>query len=586
MATVKKSNKNKIIIPICIVLVAAIVVSSVFILKSKNSGKQVNLATISTADIIESVSATGDVTSGASREYKVATVATCKEVFVKVGDKVKKGDKLATFDTQKLQKQVKSLSESYSDAKKAYDNAVKSQKAASEKLKSVNAQIKKCEKEAQKYSQPKVSTTKAATTKKPSSATKPTTQKTTEPTKKPSEPTSLKPTTESTTKEQVTYPQNMEGAVLALQDLARTITELSDDIKTTNAMTRVVMETIAKELEKGILDPDVISAKVGDAIAKAIKDNIIDEKTLKYASETAIAMVETAVKNVDWSSVGKAIVTDNNVQGSVAQLQLVSLYAQREILTISASSAAVDAQKKMLNTTREALEILQESEKELEIGWEASLDGTITECTLEPGVETTALSAGLKLENTESLVATISLGEYDVHKVKVGMPATIKSAYGTYTGEVASIAPTATGGSQGSILDSVGSMAGISGLSSLTASGAGVKCVITINEPDENIIIGFDADVEIDTGSYENVPVVPTESIVLTKEGSYVYKYNENDSTVTKIKITTGATSDIGYEVKEGLSVGDKIIKAPESTYEDDTFKVKVSDKEIKTKAK
>lgn len=585
MATVKKSNKKKIIIPICIVLVVAIAVGSVFIVKSKNGGTQVNLASITTADIVESVSATGDVTAGASREYKVATVATCKEVFVKVGDKVKKGDKLATFDTQKLQKQVKSLSASYNDAKKSYDSAVKEQKIAKAKLDSVNSQIKKYEKEAQKYGQPETTTAKKTTTKRPST-TRPTTRPTTESTQRPSVPVPTQPTTESTTKEEVTYSKDLEGAITALQDLAKTITDLSDDIKTTNEMTRIVMETVAKELEKGILDPDVIAGKVGDAVAKAIKENVVDEKTLNVASETAVKMVETAVQNVDWASIGTAIVTNNNVQGSVAQLQLVSLYAQREILSVSASSTVVDAQKKMMDTTREALEILQESEKELEVGWEASMDGTITECTLEPGAETTALSAGLKLENTSTLVATISLGEYDVHKVKVGMPAVIKSAYGTYTGEVASIAPTATGGSEGSILNSVGSMAGISGLSSLTASGAGVKCTVTINEPDENIIIGFDADVEIDTGTYENVPVVPTESIVLTKEGSYVYKYNESDNTVSKTQITTGATSDIGYEVKEGLSVGDKIVKTPESNYEEDTFKVKVVEKEITTKAK
>ena len=52
-------------------------------------------------------------------------------------------------------------------------------------------------------------------------------------------------------------------------------------------------------------------------------------------------------------------------------------------------------------------------------------------------------------------VVTISLGEYDVHKVKVGMKATVTTAYGKYDGEVASIAPTATGGSNGSMLDSV-----------------------------------------------------------------------------------------------------------------------------------
>ena len=98
MATVKKSKK-RIIVPIAIVLVIAIIVTSIVIVRKVNGGEQVTLHTISTGDIYETVSATGDVTAGASRTYKVGTVATVKEVFVQKGDKVKEGDKLATFDT-------------------------------------------------------------------------------------------------------------------------------------------------------------------------------------------------------------------------------------------------------------------------------------------------------------------------------------------------------------------------------------------------------------------------------------------------------------------------------------------------------
>ena len=60
------------------------------------------------------------------------------------------------------------------------------------------------------------------------------------------------------------------------------------------------------------------------------------------------------------------------------------------------------------------------------------------------------------------------------------MQAKVTTAYGEYEGEVATIAPTATGGSSNSLLDNVGSMAGVSGLSSLTDSGAGVECTIEI----------------------------------------------------------------------------------------------------------
>ena len=133
MATVKKSKK-RIIVPIAIVLVIAIIVTSIFIVRKVNGGEQVTLHTISTGDIYETVSATGDVTAGASRTYKVGTVATVKEVFVQKGDKVKEGDKLATFDTSNVDAQISKLQGTYTDAKKAYNTARSNQTAAKSNL--------------------------------------------------------------------------------------------------------------------------------------------------------------------------------------------------------------------------------------------------------------------------------------------------------------------------------------------------------------------------------------------------------------------------------------------------------------------
>ena len=95
---------------------------------------------------------------------------------------------------------------------------------------------------------------------------------------------------------------------------------------------------------------------------------------------------------------------------------------------------------------------------------------------------------------------------------------------------------------------------------------------------DENIIAGFDADVEIQTGQYLGVTVVPIESITLEKTGSYVYLYNDKDKTVTKTEIKTGAISDTAYEVTSGLKPGDRIVASPKTDYKEDTFKVKVVD--------
>ena len=675
MATVKKSNTKKIVwAVIAVILVVAIVITSVVFAK-RGKRTEVTLNTVSTNSITQTVSSTGQVSSGVKKEYKPGTVATVKKVYVEVGDKVKKGDKLASFDTSSLDSQVASLNSAYANSNASYQEAVQHQAEAAKQLSAINKNIAKTEKtlkKLQKAEQKKQSTT--ATTKKATTTT--TTTTTTTQIHWGSNPTTT--TTAATTacnhtfdgryvdsnysghykvctkcgakvfeehrygsvqkfasgkdkenyhyykcadcgyikKEVHDFPSGVgtvtckvcgeakasgfnetsamvELALEQLQPVFDSLKQLGDASKQivelltgltkdlakiakdvdslTNAITTVA-NVIMYQISSGNWSTEKIADAVGKAVTAAIKQGMIEF----IDSGAAVKMIETAVKSVNWKAIGKGIAESDNFGLASAQIQLAALYAQKEVYTITASASTVNAQKQAKDAAKKAYDTVKDARDDLAKGWTAEFSGVITTCDIESGSQTTALSTGITLENMKKRVVTISLGEYDVHKVKEGMAATVKTAYGTYDGVVASIAPTATGGSQGSMLDSVGSMAGISGLSSLTNSGAGVECKVVVDHPDENIIVGFDADVEIVTGTYTDVPCVPIESIVLEKEGTYVYLYNEKDETVTKTKIETGATSDTSYEVTSGLSVGDRIVATPQTDYEEDTFKVKV----------
>lgn len=675
MATVKKSNTKKIVwAVIAVILVVAIVITSVVFAK-RGKRTEVTLNTVSTNSITQTVSSTGQVSSGVKKEYKPGTVATVKKVYVEVGDKVKKGDKLASFDTSSLDSQVASLNSAYANSNASYQEAAQHQAEAAKQLSAINKNIAKTEKKLkklQKAEQKKQSTT--ATTKKVTTTT--TTTTTTTQIHWGSNPTTT--TTAATTacnhtfdgryvdsnysghykvctkcgakvfeehhygsvqkfasgkdkenyhyykcadcgyikKEVHDFPSGVgtvtckvcgeakasgfnetsamvELALEQLQPVFDSLKQLGDASKQivelltgltkdlakiakdvdslTNAITTVA-NAIMYQISSGNWSAEKIADAVGKAVTAAIKQGMIEF----IDSGAAVKMIETAVKSVNWKAIGKGIAESDNFGLASAQIQLAALYAQKEVYTITASASTVNAQKQAKDAAKKAYDTVNDARDDLAKGWTAEFSGVITTCDIESGSQTTALSTGITLENMKKRVVTISLGEYDVHKVKEGMTATVKTAYGTYDGVVASIAPTATGGSQGSMLDSVGSMAGISGLSSLTNSGAGVECKVVVDHPDENIIVGFDADVEIVTGTYTDVPCVPIESIVLEKEGTYVYLYNEKDETVTKTKIETGATSDTSYEVTSGLSVGDRIVATPQTDYEEDTFKVKV----------
>lgn len=658
MASIKKSKK-RVIVPIAIVLVLAIIITSTVIIVKANSAEQVSLNTIQTGDIYENVNATGQVSAGAKREYKVSTVATVKEVFVQTGDEVKEGDKLATFDTSNLDSQISKLQSTYNSAAKSYNESVQQQQKAQDNLDSVNKQINQLNKDVSKLTKSSKTTTKKSTTKAPSFDVddipdievpeEPETTTTAVATYTVSasvlsgqesygtvkvgskaagasstgkykagttvtlkaEPASsytfagwydsdgnkVKSSSEIqvVANSNINYiaqfktssaSDNIDSLAEALTEIADSIKDVTNDVDTMLSIMEVTSKAISEALAQNQTDAEVIADAVQEAIIEAVNSGIINEDNLNVAGQVLASSIAQAVEDINWKAIATTLTDTASVQLTTKQIQLAVLQAQSEMYSIAASDTAVSAKKELMETAKSALDAVKQSSEELEAGWTASFDGTVTECDLVPGEQTSLVSKGITLENMNTMVVTISLGEYDNHKVKVGMPCKVTTAYGTYDGEVTSKAPTATGGSSTSLLDSVGSMAGISGLSSLTESGAGVECTVEVKKPDENIVIGFDADVEIDTGEYLGVTVVPIESIVLEKTGTYVYLYNEEEGTVTKTLITTGAVSDSAYEVTNGLKPGDKIISAPDSTYEEDSFKVKVVDKTKKTDEK
>lgn len=658
MASIKKSKK-RVIVPIAIVLVLAIIITSTVIIVKANSAEQVSLNTIQTGDIYENVNATGQVSAGAKREYKVSTVATVKEVFVQTGDEVKEGDKLATFDTSNLDSQISKLQSTYNSAAKSYNESVQQQQEAQDKLDSVNKQINQLNKDVSKLTKSSKTTTKKSTTKAPSfdvddipdievpeepettttavatytvSASVLSGQESYGTVKVGSNAAGASSTgkykagttvtlkaepassytfagwydsdgnkVKSSSQIQVvansninyiaqfktsSASDNIDSLADALTEIADSIKDVTNDVDTMLSIMEVTSKAISEALAQNQTDAEVIADAVQEAIIEAVNSGIINEDNLNVAGQVLASSIAQAVEDINWKAIATTFTNTASVQLTTKQIQLAVLQAQSEMYSIAASDTAVSAKKELMETAKSALDAVKQSSEELEAGWTASFDGTVTECDLVPGEQTSLVSKGITLENMNTMVVTISLGEYDNHKVKVGMPCKVTTAYGTYDGEVTSKAPTATGGSSTSLLDSVGSMAGISGLSSLTESGAGVECTVEVKKPDENIVIGFDADVEIDTGEYLGVTVVPIESIVLDKTGTYVYLYNEEEGTVTKTLITTGAVSDSAYEVTNGLKPGDKIISAPASSYEEDSFKVKVVDKTKKTDEK
>ncbi len=173
----------------------------------------------------------------------------------------------------------------------------------------------------------------------------------------------------------------------------------------------------------------------------------------------------------------------------------------------------------------------------VEGGVTADFNGVVTELSIVEGGTPANGTSMITLESTENVKVEISISKYDLEKIAVGQNATVTIAGNTYEGTVSKI----------------------NGMATTNASGtAVVGADIRIENPDENIFLGVEAKVAIDTAKAEQVLVVPIEVINSDKDGDFVYVVD--NGVLVKKRIVTGISSDNYCEIKEGLTEGEQIV--------------------------
>lgn len=157
---------KKLVIGLFVVIIAAAAGLTVFFKTrgTNTEAKEVKQNTISLSKqtLTESISATGTIESGASKTVSAdVNGLTVKKVKVKVGDSVKKGQKLVTFDKSSLEEALEEAkenlanakseaSQSIADAKEQLSEAQSAYKTAQKEAAQAKAQAKKAKARAKK----------------------------------------------------------------------------------------------------------------------------------------------------------------------------------------------------------------------------------------------------------------------------------------------------------------------------------------------------------------------------------------------------------------------------------------------------
>ena len=514
----KKSLKAKIAIIAFIVFMILLVGYVLYSTFKPEPPIEYEMSKVEYGTIVDYLDVNGTVESGVSEKFVAIEGVTVEEVFVSVGDKVNKGDLLATFN-------VAGASQYLVDAKKAYDEAQKDYNDA-----------KATDDETAKK---KVELTSKIDAKKAEIATL---QKEIETLEKEIE--TSEPTTEMTT-----IPQEQIDAIVeqmtqngATQEEIDAFVESAKQVQVpvTSQDTSKSNELMEKNLELAQLNSELSSLQAENAVTISSEDesmlealkNVADAKKVSYESVKAIY---DKMRN-GWYAENEGIVTVVNVKAGEKFVPVAESDSSSLDLSALLGTSGLDAgTSEMLN----------------------SLLGS---------AESVPTGTGITLESYEDMIVSVTVGKSDLLKLKVGMEAIVTSLDSEYEAEVVYVGATAVDSSGTLDLNSITSslMSGTGG-----ANGALVK--VKIHNPDEKIVIGFDVDIKIKLQTVENVLKVPVESVIYNNGSYFVFVFDENEGTTAKREIVKGTLDDVNYEVVSGLVEGEKVLKSPDPNTVDGT---------------
>lgn len=167
----------------------------------------------------------------------------------------------------------------------------------------------------------------------------------------------------------------------------------------------------------------------------------------------------------------------------------------------------------------------------------AEFAGVVTEVS---AVEGSTVSEGvqlLTLESTESVKVSFSASKQDVAKLEVGQAVEVTISGNVYDGTLSKI----------------------NRMASMNASNTPMVGVeVHINNPDDKIILGLDAKLNIHTRFVEDALLIPVEAINADREGDFLYVV-ENGVVVRK-PVVCGISNDTYTEILEGITEQDQVI--------------------------
>lgn len=237
------------------------------------------------------------------------------------------------------------------------------------------------------------------------------------------------------------------------------------------------------------------------------------------------------------------------------------------VMTLRDLENNVENAKIMLNNSRVALEDFLDNEndmfrqtKQIEIAKTdlENLNKSITDSIIKSNIDGIIVKSDAQphkypnqgdkivINDLSQYKLNVKVGQYDAVNLRLNQSATIKikGLDKEYKGKVSKIAQTA-------VLEMTS-----------TSSETKIDVEITLEKPDENIKVGYEADADIILDEKENVLAVGFETILIDEEGKR-YIFTIEDGFAKKRYVQTGLESDFDIEILSGIKEGEPYISNP-----------------------
>lgn len=539
----KKKLPGWVILPIIGVLALAGILLSLA-LKPAKAPATLTVVSAKKADVSEEYTTSGTVESESKKTFFSPVNATVQSLDIKVGQAVKEGDLLLSFDTSDLEKSNQQ-SELNLEAAKAgnqstVEQADQSASIASENQAAIREQISGTKKKI-KAKQAEIDQLNAEVKQEQGSLSSAYQDFENQKRQKQEELAALKAA--------------CDASKSKLDKNAALLNNQNAELESKQTKLNNFPSDGSDEKRQELID-DIV--KLPDLIAET-KNTAIELQAAYDSNLQTYNNALNAYTNLSFSDISGTAAQ----KLAAAQAELSSLQAALEQLeagTGSSSTAKItDGQYKSMKIQENLAELAKLSAEELvELGKQgihAEFNGIISDVQTAEGTAAMQGGALFTLVSNTDVSVRLEVPSNDFDKLKTGSKATVKIGDNTYQGTLTSIDKIATTNLKGN-----------------PVIGADVH----IDNPDEDIYIGVSSKVTLSVAESKNVLCLSNEIVNTGTDGDFVYVIR--DGKVKKQMVELGIASNSVVEIKGGLKEGDEVITDVSSSLEEGMNAIGVAD--------